>query len=383
MTSQILTVDDVCLRVTSGGTPSRRISDYFEGAIPWLKTQELRDSWVYETEEHITQTAVENSSAKLLPANTVMMAMYGATVGKLAILGAEMTCNQAACAMIVDPNKADYRYLYYALLNDRSRIIDRANGAAQQNLSARTIKALEYRFPSVEEQRAIAATLGALDDKIESNRRAVEVSRELMRAHYEAVEKSLVRASEVLKPILGGTPKRSLPEYWRGGVKWASAKDIASASGGFVVETAETVSEEGVRNSAAKILPKGTIVMTARGTVGALARLAEPMAFNQSCYGLQAIDRNEASLFLALEAAVARIKDAGHGTVFNTVNMATFDQIEIEVPTSRRLDNLFQEMSAIVLQRLKENARLAVLRDTLLPELLSGRIRVQVEEAAA
>ena len=105
MTTQVLTVDDVCLRVTSGGTPSRRIPEYFDGSIPWLKTQELRDGWVYETEEHITQAAVENSSAKLLPTNTVMMAMYGATVGKLAILGAEMTCNQAACAMIVDPDK--------------------------------------------------------------------------------------------------------------------------------------------------------------------------------------------------------------------------------------------------------------------------------------
>ncbi|MCB8045099.1 restriction endonuclease subunit S [Microbacterium oxydans] len=150
-----------------------------------MKTQELRDGWVYETEEHITQAAVENSSAKLLPTNTVMMAMYGATVGKLAILGAEMTCNQAACAMIVDPDKADHRYLYYALLNDRLRIVDRANGAAQQNLSARTIKDLEYSFPALDEQRAIAATLGALDDKIESNRRATASISDLLDAQSE------------------------------------------------------------------------------------------------------------------------------------------------------------------------------------------------------
>ncbi|WP_406566317.1 restriction endonuclease subunit S [Acaricomes phytoseiuli] len=137
---QVRTVEDVCYQVTSGGTPSRRFTEYFHGDIPWLKTQELRDGWVYETEEHISETALRNSSAKLLPPNAVLMAMYGATVGKLAILGREMTCNQAACAMIVDPREADYWYLYYTLLNDRSRIIDRANGAAQQNLNVHTIK---------------------------------------------------------------------------------------------------------------------------------------------------------------------------------------------------------------------------------------------------
>ncbi|OXS85518.1 restriction endonuclease subunit S [Kocuria marina] len=186
MNRQVLTIEDVCLRVTSGGTPSRRVSAFFKGDIPWLKTQELRDTWVYETEEHITRDAVNQSSAKLLPAHSVMMAMYGATAGKLAILGSEMTCNQAACAMVVDPDKADYRYLYYSLLNDRARIVDRANGAAQQNLSARAIKALEYSFPPIEEQRVIAATLGALDDKIESNRRASKLAQELLRARFRA-----------------------------------------------------------------------------------------------------------------------------------------------------------------------------------------------------
>ena len=83
---QMRSVDDVCARITSGGTPSRRVADYFTGSIPWLKTQEIRDGWVYETEEHISQKGLDNSSAKLLPPNTVMMAMYGATVGRLSLI---------------------------------------------------------------------------------------------------------------------------------------------------------------------------------------------------------------------------------------------------------------------------------------------------------
>ena len=383
MSRQILTIEDVCQRVTSGGTPSRRVASFFEGNIPWLKTQEMRDAWVSQTEEHITQDAVDQSSAKLLPAHSVMMAMYGATVGKLAILGTEMTCNQAACAMIVDPEKADFRYLFYALLNDRARIVDRANGAAQQNLSARTIKALEYSFPPLEEQRAIAATLGALDDKIESNRRVVALSRQLTQSHYHAAAKHRVTASEVLTPVLGGTPKRDIDDYWNGAIKWASAKDIAGAAGGFVLETAETISAEGIANSAAKVMPAGTIVMTARGTVGALARLSDPMAFNQSCYGLRSHAGHEATLLAALEASVTRIKDSGHGTVFNTVNMATFDQIELDIPDDQGLNIVLENLSRKILQSLKENVRLTRIRDSLIPELLSGRIRVPVEGVEA
>ena len=89
-------IEDVCLRVTSGGTPSRRNPSYYEGGRwPWLKTQELQDGWLDDSEEHITDHAVASSSARVLPENTVLMAMYGATVGQLGILRRSMTCNQA------------------------------------------------------------------------------------------------------------------------------------------------------------------------------------------------------------------------------------------------------------------------------------------------
>jgi type I restriction enzyme, S subunit len=92
---------DACARITSGGTPSRKVPAYYSnGAIPWVKTKELMDGFIFETEEAITSEAVEKSSAKKLPAGTILLAMYGATVGMLGILGREMACNQACCALI-------------------------------------------------------------------------------------------------------------------------------------------------------------------------------------------------------------------------------------------------------------------------------------------
>ena len=184
---EIRSVEDVCKRVTSGGTPSRARPDFYaDGSWPWVKTQELQDTWIDHTEEKITDEAVANSSAKVLPPNTILLAMYGATVGQLGILRTPMTCNQACCAMIVDSDKADFRYLYQHLRYSRPQLKSLATGAAQQNLSGALIKSLLYPFPPLAEQKAIAAVLGALDDKIELNRR--------MNATLEAMARALFQS---------------------------------------------------------------------------------------------------------------------------------------------------------------------------------------------
>ena len=114
---------DVCKTFTSGGTPSRKMPEYFEnGTIPWVRTKELNDGIITEVEEFITPEALKNSSAKMLPKNTVLLAMYGATVGKLGVLGFESSCNQACAAMVPKDGVVDYRYLYYLLLNHRELI---------------------------------------------------------------------------------------------------------------------------------------------------------------------------------------------------------------------------------------------------------------------
>ena len=176
----VRSIQDICLRVTSGGTPSRRQPSFYEdGCWPWLKTQELQDGWLDDSEEHITDDAVASSSAKVLPENTVLMAMYGATVGRLGILRRPMTCNQACCAMIVDPGRADYRYLFYQLLHARPRIRNLATGAAQQNLSGQLIKSLQFPCPPLPEQRAIAAVLGSIDETLERTEEVIAAKEQL------------------------------------------------------------------------------------------------------------------------------------------------------------------------------------------------------------
>jgi len=137
-------------KTTSGGTPSRAKMEYYKnGTINWVKSKELGAFYVLETEEKITNTALKNSSAKLLPENSILMAMYGATVAEISILGEPATCNQAICAIL--PNdKYPYSFVYEFLKNKRDEIKSMAVGAAQQNISQVVIQGIEMIIPSKE-----------------------------------------------------------------------------------------------------------------------------------------------------------------------------------------------------------------------------------------
>ena len=156
------------------------------GMYPWVKTQELSDTWIDDTEEHITEEAISQSSAKILPKNTVLIAMYGATVGQLGLLRQPMACNQACCALIVDEHKANFRYMFYQLLQDRDRLKNLATGAAQQNLSGEVIKSLKFWIPPLPEQRRIAHILGTLDDEIENNRKTAKTLEAMAQAIFQS-----------------------------------------------------------------------------------------------------------------------------------------------------------------------------------------------------
>lgn len=138
--------------------------------------------------------------------------------------------------------------------------------------------------------------------------------------------------SELLTLIGGGTPKTTNPSYWGGNIPWLSVVDFNNDNR-YVYTTEKTITEEGVENSSTKILPKGALILSARGTVGALAQLAVPMAFNQSCYGIIAKEQTTNDfLYYLLKTVVADLQSKGHGSVFNTITRDTFDTIEISLP---------------------------------------------------
>lgn len=133
--------------------------------------------------------------------------------------------------------------------------------------------------------------------------------------------------------IGGGTPKTSNPDYWNGDIPWLSVKDFGNDNR-YVYETEKHITELGLMNSSTKLLDKGDIIISARGTVGEIATIPYPMAFNQSCYGLRAKKRivDEDFLYYLIKYNIRPLKKNTHGSVFDTITRSTFDEIEVDVP---------------------------------------------------
>lgn len=162
---------EICKNVCSGGTPKSTEPLYYGGDIPWLNTKEVDFCRIDKTEKTITDLGFQNSSAKWVEKNSVIVAMYGATAAKVAINTIPLTTNQACCNLTVNADFADFRFVYFYLCYKYASLAALANGGAQQNLNAQRIKDFEITVPSLNEQKRIADVLWALDDKIELNRR--------------------------------------------------------------------------------------------------------------------------------------------------------------------------------------------------------------------
>lgn len=155
------------------------------------------------------------------------------------------------------------------------------------------------------------------------------------------------KLSDIMEIIGGGTPKTSIPEYWNGNIPWISVKDF-NGERRYVEKTEKRITEEGLNNSSTKLLNKGDIIISARGTVGELAIIPSLMAFNQSCYGLRAI-KNVYPMFLyyLLLENVNILKHNTHGSVFDTITKYTFENIEVELPDWKLQRQIASVLSAL------------------------------------
>ncbi|MCU6347320.1 restriction endonuclease subunit S [Enterobacter quasiroggenkampii] len=187
--------------------------------------------------------------------------------------------------------------------------------------------------------------------------------------------------NDLIELIGGGTPKTSVEQYWNGDIPWFSVVDAPSESDVYVLTTEKNITTEGLINSSAKLLRKGTTIISARGTVGKCAMVAVPMAMNQSCYGV--IGKNNVPdeyIYFQLKNAAQTLQQMGHGSVFNTITRDTFKNIKVpfcneELTNSYSL--LVKNYFAKILNNNYQNIALTNLRDTLLPKLISGELSLE------
>ncbi|MBK8516518.1 MAG: restriction endonuclease subunit S [Saprospiraceae bacterium] len=205
-------IGEICF-TTSGGTPSRNNIEFYQGSIPWVKSGELDKGIIYDTEEHISEDAVKKSSAKIFPEGSLLIALYGATIGKLAFLGVEATTNQAICG-IYKNEFIDSKYLYNFLLNRKQKLISQGTGGAQPNISQTILKKLEIPFAPLPIQRAIVSKIEALFSDLDNGIANFKKAQEQLKIYRQAVLKKAFdndnksyKIEKVCKAIFAGGDK--------------------------------------------------------------------------------------------------------------------------------------------------------------------------------
>src|SRR5699024_2301119 len=297
-----------------------------------------------------------NSSAKRFPVNTVTIAMYGATVGKLGILKQEMATNQACCNIVVDPKKCDYRFLFYYLKYNRKELVSLANGAAQQNLNQSTI--LNFPFPNIklEEQVLIADILSSFDDKIENNNAIIanleEQSQTIFKSWFvdfepfqdgEFIESELgripnnwtvVTLKEVSEEIVTGkTPPTKDPENYGNKMPFVTIPDMHNNV--YAIETERLLSDKGIDTQSNKVVPKNSISVSCIATVGLVTLIASDSMTNQQINTV--ITKENISSYYVynhLKTQSDYLNAIGSsGSTTKNVNKTTFSNLKMLLPS--------------------------------------------------
>lgn len=405
--------------------PSQRDPSFFDGPIKWLRATDLNDSLVTATTRTLSDKGFRSAgkSAVLFEPGTLAISKSG-TIGRLGMLGDYMCGNRAVINIKPKANSVP-RYLFFVLRHLRPTIETLAEGSVQKNLYVSTLSNLDVPAPPRELQQVFADTLGVLDDRItllrETNATLEAIVQALFKSwfvdfdpvrakmegrapegmdeataalfpdSFEETELGLVPRGwmprtfrETIDIIGGGTPKTSNPDFWNGNIPWFSVVDAPAATDVFVIDTEKHITEAGLNGSSTKLLPAGTTIISARGTVGRLALTGCPMAMNQSCYGLRGAAGDDYFTFFSTTRLVQQLQQKAHGSVFDTITQETFSGVHLSYPNAEVItafDSAVEPLMLRIRQNLIQAQSLSTLRDTLLPRLISGQLRLPANVA--
>lgn len=402
--------------------------DHDPAGIPLIRAGDLNESRINPRPAfRITPAKHHEYRRTELTGGELLISLVG-DVGRCALVPRHMAGWNAARAIAVlrFKNPSDAAFVRSCLMSSPLQHLMQAwsTTTVQATLNLKEIRQIPLPWPSTQERDAIAHILGALGDKIELNRKMNETLEAMARALFESwfvrfdpvhaksegrdldLPKSLAdlfparlvdselgeipegwvvaRFADTVDIVGGGTPKTSIAGYWDGDIPWFSVVDAPNSTEVWVVDTKQKVTRVGVENSSTRVLPVGTTIISARGTVGRIALVGVPMAMNQSCYGLR--DRTGAKGFFnyfATRELIVRLQQHAHGSVFDTITHDTLAGVSVVTPPAKLIDE-FEKRVGSILERIRaavlETRIHSVICDTLVPRLISGELRVMDAE---
>jgi type I restriction enzyme S subunit len=387
------------INLVGGGTPKTTVPEYWNGEIPWLSVVDFGKSIkkVYQTEKSITEKGLNESSTKILKEGQIIISARG-TVGELAVLGRDMAFNQS-CYGIYANDKTENNFLYYLLKYSIGKIKKNTHGAVFDTITKQTFDNIEVSIPENKAtQRQIAQILSSLDDKIELNLQMNQTLEAMAQAIFkewfvnfnvpgfdgelvDGLPKGWNRCliKDFGKIVCGKTPSKAVKEYFGGEYMFIKIPDMHNSV--FIIETTDSLTEEGLNSQSNKTIPPFSICVSSIATVGLVCINPEPCQTNQQINSI--VPKNKDSryflYFLTTSMKDTFLATASGGTATLNMNTSQFSNIGAFMPG----EDILKEFDVIVspiMEKILENEynikSLTQTRDTLLPKLMSGQLKI-------
>ena len=377
----------------SGGTPSRSNESFYKGSIKWFTTTELKDCNLYNSVEHISKQAVECSSAKIFPKDTLLMAMYGATIGKLGLLKCDAATNQACCAIF--PKKADVLYLYYILLHNRENIIAMGCGAGQPNVSQEIVKKINIPLPpTIKEQQRIASALSDVDTLIANLEKLIAKKKNIKQGAMQQLLTGRKRLPGFApaKPTYKQTELGKIPTDWE--VKKLSSvctiimgqspdskyynekEGTPLIQGNADIENRETFVRFYTTQITKKGL-KGDLILTVRAPVGSVAKATFDCCLGRGVCALRNANDFLYQYLIYIEKEWAK---RSAGSTFDSIKSDELSATLVVVPSSKdeqsAIANVLSDMDTEIATLETKLAKYRKLKTGMMQQLLTGKIRL-------
>ncbi len=346
--------------IGSGGTPSKTHPEYYRGSIPWVKTGDLKTKYLYKVEDYITEEGLKNSAAKLYDVDTVLIAMYGATIGATSILKLAACTNQA-CAAFRRSEEVLPEYLYYFLKSQKNKFVKAGVGGAQPNISIGYLKNVELDVRPITEQQKIVQILENANNIATKYQCQYQKLDELVKARFVEMfgdfdltrpQESWVAIKEIGTVVGGATPKTNHDEYWGGSYPWITPAEL-DADSGYIYDSIRKLTKAGVESCSLQEMPVGTVILSSRAPIGKVAIAGNTFYCNQ---GFKNIICKEGItpryLYTVLLLNVEYLNSLGRGATFKEISKGIVESIRIPVPSME----LQEQFAAFVEQTDKSKA---------------------------
>ena len=382
--------------VSAGGTPSRKLLEYWNGDIPWVTTTELNHNRVVETEQYITRMGLENSSAKLVAPGAVLIALYGQgkTRGKVSLLGIKAATNQACAAIVVFPSTSN-RFVLHSLHSQYRSIRSLSNAGSQDNLSSGIVKGIQIPLPPTRaEQEDIADALTDADTLIESLEQLLTKKRQIKQGAMQellAAQRRLPGFSGDWKPAKlkdladirsGGTPSTQKDEFWDGDILWCTPTDITALNGSkYLADTHRKITAMGMKACSADLIPANSIVMTSRATIGECAINLAPLCTNQGFKNFVPFPHVDVQfLYYMLTTQKAGFISLCGGSTFLEIGKTQLRPYEVSMPPTKdeqtAIATILSDMDTEITALEARLTKARQLKQGMAQALLTGRIRL-------